>query len=489
MDEREILARAMPPPMDVAVDGHFAGKLSAALTYELRGWTALSVCALGLAGALAILLVVARVPGVDRVLPFLGQGFFERDLVAHVTFAFVVWYLGVQGALTVLVSARLVPEAGLPWLDAAVGRIGLYGATISFPVMIIPVLMGRGTASPNNYIPVISDPVYVAGLVLLATSLALPVLRLLLRLVRERRVEPATFGIACAGLIYLLALLCAAAAWMTRPAGFTFEGTADYVMWGVGHVLQFANTALLLSCLFLLSRVTLGETPLSARLFKLMLLLLVAGAAIGPLLYLGYQGGDPAQRAAFTALYRYALPVPAVVIGVSVAALLVRRVRDLWDGCPELRGLAAALILFGVGGVIGFFESSVDTRTPAHYHAELIAVTLIFMAVYFAVFLPLMGRRTERRRLRTFMYLTLGGGQLLHSSGLYVAGALGVARKVAGSAQGLDTVQKTVAMQTMGVGGVVAVTGGIVFVVLAGSLILARRPASVTAGNLSSARV
>jgi hypothetical protein len=255
------------------------------------------------------------------------------------------------------------------------------------------------------------------------------------------------------------------------------------MMWGVGHVLQFANTALLLSVAYLLSRVTLGETPMPPRPFKAMVLLLVVAAAIGPMLYLGYEGGDPSQRHAFTLLYRYGLPLPTAIVCASIAALLVRRRRDVWEGAPEVRGLAAALVLFIYGGIIGFFESSVDTRTPAHYHAELIAVTLVFAIAYFAVFLPLLGRRSARRKTRTAMYLMLGGGTVIQTTALFVAGSLGVARKVSGAAQGLDSTPKAVSMAFNLGGGAIAVIGGITFIVLAGRMLLAKHQPSVTAGH------
>ena len=135
--------------------------------------------------------------------------------------------------------------------------------------------------------------------------------------------------------------------------------------------------------------------------------------------------------------------------------------------------MTAALVLFAFGGVIGFFEGSVDTRTPAHYHAMLIAVTLAFMTLYFGLFLPLTGRRTARRRLRTAMYLLFGAGQFLHSIGLYIAGLEGVGRKIAGAAQDLDSTAKRIAMATEGIGGVIAVVGGIIFIVLAARMVLA----------------
>jgi hypothetical protein len=484
LDDKEVIARSLPPPIDVPVDGNFAGKLTAHLRAELHGWTFLPLAALGLAGLLALLLALARVPNADMIFPWTGEGFFRKLLVVHVTFAFVVWYLGVQGAMTVVVTAQAAAERGLELggLGIVTGRTAVYGFGIAFILLLIPALADLGEPSINNYIPLLVHPLYFAGLALLAVCLALPVIRLLLLLGKQRFVEAGTFGVACAGVIYLIALVCFAAAWFTLPPNTGIVGAAEYLMWGGGHVLQFANSALMLCGSYLLVRVSLGETPMPPAWFKAMMLLLVAGAAAGPLLYMTYDGGSPAMRQTFTYLYWFALPLPATAVMLSVARLLIRRWRDVWTGAPEVRAVAAALVLFGVGGIIGFFEGSVDTRTPSHYHAMLIAVTLGFMALYFGLFLPLLGRRTERRRLRTAMYLLLGGGQLIHSLGLYVAGLEGVIRKTAGVAQELDTVTKYTFMAVQGVGGIIAVVGGIIFIFMAGKLLLAKSAHGVTAG-------
>ncbi len=483
MDDREVIARSLPPPVDVPVDGHFAGKLTPHLRSELYGWAGLALAALGLAGVLALLLALARVPGAEMIFPWTGQTFFRKLLVVHVSFAFVVWYLGVQGAMTVVATAQAVAErnADVGGLGIVVGRASVYGFGLSFIMLLIPALADLGEPSINNYVPLLVHPLYFAGLTLLAVCVALPILRLLVLLSRQRFVEAGTFGVACAGVIYLLAMVCIVAAWLTLPPNTGLEGAAEYVMWGGGHILQFANTALMLCGFYLLVRVTLGETPLPAQWFRGMMLLLVAGAAAGPLLYLTYEGGSPAMRLTFTHLYWYALPVPAAVVMLSVVRLLIRRKRDVWAGAPEIKGVAAALVLFGIGGIFGFFEGSVDTRTPSHYHAMLIAVTLGFIALYFGLFLPLLHRRTERRRLRTSMYLLLGGGQLIHSLGLFVAGMEGVARKTAGAAQEIDTVTKFTFLAIQGFGGVIAVAGGIIFIFTAGKLLLAKSVRDVTA--------
>ncbi len=475
MDDKEIFARAMPPPVDVAVDGTIAGKLTPHLASELRGWVILPLAALGLAGFMALLLALARVPGSELFLPWIGETFFQKGLVAHVTFAFVVWYMGVHGAMTVLATAQCADRRGseMGAIGIITGKTAVYVASLSLLMMLAPAVADLGEPSLNNYIPVLIHPLFYAGLAMLALSLALPVLRLLALIVRMREVEASAFGVAAAGVIYLISLVCVAAAALTIPLNAGAVGTNEYVMWGGGHVLQFANTVLMLCAFYMLSRITLGETPIKESWFKGLVLIMVAGAAVGPLLYLTYQGGDPTQRMAFTYMYWFALPVPSAVLLGSVVSLLYKRRADLLHGAPEAIGMAAALGLFAFGGVLGFFEGSVDTRTPSHYHAMLIAVTLGFIALYFALFLPLIGLRSPRRGLRTAMYLLLGGGQFLHSLGLYLAGLDGVVRKTAGAAQGLDSSWKVVTMSMMGLGGVIAVIGGVIFVVLAGRMLLA----------------
>ena len=62
--------------------------------------------------------------------------------------------------------------------------------------------------------------------------------------------------------------------------------------------------------------------------------------------------------------------------------------------------------------------------------------------------------------------LIYAAGQLLHIGGLAVSGAMGIQRKTAGSAQGLEGIYAKTAMGVMGLGGLLAVIGGILFVVV-----------------------
>ncbi|MGB5598865.1 MAG: hypothetical protein WBM66_09130, partial [Thiothrix litoralis] len=62
--------------------------------------------------------------------------------------------------------------------------------------------------------------------------------------------------------------------------------------------------------------------------------------------------------------------------------------------------------------------------------------------------------------------LIYGGGQLIHILGLAWSGGYGVQRKTAGAAQGLHDLPQILGMGMMGLGGLIAIIGGGIFVVV-----------------------
>ncbi|HYN38752.1 MAG TPA: hypothetical protein VES39_05830 [Rhodospirillales bacterium] len=133
------------------------------------------------------------------------------------------------------------------------------------------------------------------------------------------------------------------------------------------------------------------------------------------------------------------------------------------------------MLLFAVGGTLGLFVDGADTRTPAHYHGMIAAVTLAFFGLFFTTFLPALDRAPgSPRRLRLIVHL-FAWGQLAACIGLFVAGGHGAPRKVAGQAQGLTDIAAMAGMGLNGLGGLVAVIGGVVFVWTIGSALL-RKP-------------
>ncbi len=122
-------------------------------------------------------------------------------------------------------------------------------------------------------------------------------------------------------------------------------------------------------------------------------------------------------------------------------------------------------MLFGAGGLIGLAISGSNVKIPAHYHGSIVGVTLALMGLVYHL-LPRMGFAQPAGRLAAWQPALYGGGQLLHIAGLLWSGGYGVQRKVAGAEQVLRTPEQVLGMGLMGLGGLLAVAGGILFAVV-----------------------
>jgi heme/copper-type cytochrome/quinol oxidase subunit 1 len=127
--------------------------------------------------------------------------------------------------------------------------------------------------------------------------------------------------------------------------------------------------------------------------------------------------------------------------------------------------LICSLGLFAAGGILGFLIQEINVTIPAHYHGSIVGITLAFFGLTYYL-LPMLGYRPPLRRLAIAQQYIYGAGQLLHIAGLAWSGGYGVQRKTAGAAQGLDRLPEIAGMAMMGLGGLIAIIGGILFVVI-----------------------
>lgn len=398
---------------------------------ELRLWLLLAVSALALAGALALGLALARTPGVQDWLPS-GPDFFHKALVTHVVFSFQLWLLAM------LAAASAAPGTAPPWP----GLVGSALAALGAVLLLVVTLAGWGQASLNNYVPVLDHPLYFLGLALLGLGVGAALSR------------PGT-GLGPLAWTYGVALSCFVLAAWRLPADLDPAFRLERLFWGGGHVLQFVNTGL---AMWAWQR--LAGDPGSA-LSRLAFRLLAVGAAAAWVVEARFDPSGLAWRQAYTQMLWYLLPVPPVVLAVD---LLFRRRSALdWRSLAGWSLLASGLV-FALGGGAGFALGAGDTRTPSHYHAMIGGVNVALMGVVLVLLLPRLGRAAPSFRLGRWQVGLYGGGQVLHALGFYLAGLAGVARKTAGAEQGLDTLFKLAAMGLVGLGGTVAVVGGVMFV-------------------------
>ena len=442
--------------------------LSPALRAELYGWALLAIGSLAMAGALALLLVLSRVPQTQVLLPWSWQSFFYTALVTHVILSFVVWFLAVLGAFTVLVTA--VGGGARCW--GPLGPVGMGLSVVGGVLLVVPALLNIGEPELNNYVPIVVHPLYYLGLALVAVGVALAVVRMLANPGGLRGCTG--FAVGVAGLCYLIALVCFALAGLSLPAGLDLATLNERLFWGGGHILQFVNTALMLAAWTAIAEQAFGKPLVPPALFRVALGSMVVFALAGPVFYGLFDILSLEQRLAFTGLLWYGLALPPVIVGSGLAVVLIRRRAEIL-GSAAAQGLAISLAVFVVGGVMGFFLGASDARTPSHYHAAIGGVNLAFMVLFVVVILPALARNIQGALAWRSIHL-YGWGQLVFSLGMFVAGAAGVPRKTMGAvAQGIDSPLKKVAMGVYGLGGVAAVIGGVLFIIVVLSYLLARK--------------
>jgi heme/copper-type cytochrome/quinol oxidase subunit 1 len=184
-----------------------------------------------------------------------------------------------------------------------------------------------------------------------------------------------------------------------------------------------------------------------------------------PFAYFAFDVGSAEHVLFFTSHMQYAG-------GLAATPLALVLLYGLWrapPATPNARGLRAALFssiaLFVIGGCIGFMIRGANVTIPAHYHGSIVGVTLAFMGLTYYL-LPKLGYSEPNPKWLMAQPLVYGGGQLLHIAGLAWSGGYGVQRKVAGSEQVLEGLERKISMGLMGAGGLIAIIGGIIFIVI-----------------------
>jgi heme/copper-type cytochrome/quinol oxidase subunit 1 len=316
---------------------------------------------------------------------------------------------------------------------------------------------------------VLDSPVFLAGLLLLGAGAGLLVLRAMLAAPKVGARLDGTgalrFALNAAAVSAAVALAAFAWSWIEVPAALEGKAYYELLFWGGGHVLQFTWTLLMFAAWLWLATESGCPPPLTPRVAVLLFAVALASVFLTPVIYLAWNVASVEHHRMLTWLMRFGGGLTILPIGLAVVFALARA----GTGTDAQRALRAVLVvslaLFAFGGVIGLGISGSNVKVPAHYHGSIVGVTLAFMGVAYLL-LPRLGYApvsARGARLQAWLY---GGGQMLHITGLVWSGGHGVQRKVAGAAQALDGIEKVAGMGLMGVGGLVAVIGGLMFLVL-----------------------
>jgi len=432
-----------------------------------RAWLLTAVGALLISGLFVILIVASRTPGVERLFPL--QNFFHLAIVVHVDFSVLVWFGAFGAVLWTLVSRPSAGNSG--WLGLAAVLVG--------SALLAASPFRPGEAIMSNYVPVLDNALFTAGLGVFGVGILISALRTLFNPL-PGSAWPAATGVLRFGVqTGVIALVLAGGLFLwslfSLPPWLSGAQYYEVLFWGGGHVLQFAWVQFMLVAWLWLASAAGLRLPVGPRTVLALFLAGVLPAFLAVWGYLYFEIGSPGYRAFFIWLMAAAGGLAAGPLGLAVLAGLVRSKRAVDGRQKALRTtLWFSLGLFGLGGMLGFMIDESNTIIPAHYHGCIVAITLAFMMLSLQL-LPAFGYRPAGQRLMRIIPWIYGSGQFLHVIGLAFSGGHGVQRKTAGAAQGLEGLAQVGGMAVMGLGGLIAIIGGVLFLVAFGRSVLGGR--------------
>lgn len=434
-----------------------------------RRWLIIAISSLALAGLFAVFLVLARTPIIQAHLPW--THFFHNALIIHVNLSVLVWLLTFTALLWhFFLSAPHFLYRLTQWVSITLCIAGMLAMTLS-PFIDDP------TPLLNNYIPILLGPTFFLGLSLFATGIILTLGIAAIRPVLWKKTpdNPAAAYVLTSALISLIALISFAASnnALSAPGMFSLLGAEQFyelLFWGGGHILQFTYTQIMcIAWLWLANAAGLLTPKHSNRLLALFILPVILCLPI-PLLQLQYDITSYHYQDLFTKHMRMLGGIFPLSIGLLLARTYIKK-RSLGFNTIEGHALAASILLFAAGGFIGFLITNTNTTVPAHYHGSIVGVTLALMGLTYTL-LPQLGFATPIKKYACIQPWLYGGGQLIHITGLAWSGGYGALRKTPGA---MESIEGQTAMGLMGLGGLLSILGGLLFVIIVAKAIFSSR--------------
>lgn len=410
----------------------------------------------------------------------------------------------------VLLNCRLpAPRTG--WLAFGLMVTGML-------IVNATVLAGKADVLFTSYPPLQAHPLYYLGIILFAVGALVVTALFFATLVvarRERTYEGSiplvTFGALTAAIIAVITLLHGAAIYIPTflwSLGLMHVDPQVYrmVWWGLGHSSQQINVAAHVSIWYLLAGLTVGGVVLNEKISRMAFVLYVLFISMASAHHLLVDPGmGPAWKIWNTSYAMYLAVLASMVHGFTVPAGIEmgQRLRGYTRGTfewlkkapwsdPGFSGMALSVVIFGfLGGVTGVTIGTEQIniiahntlRVPGHFHTTVVGGTaLAFMAVTYYVLPLIFGKRVAFWGLAKIQPYLFGIGIVILSMSMIFQGIFGVPRRhwdVAFSNAPFP-VEYHPAVQlfqaTMGIGGLLAIAGGLAYIAIAVVSVFFGRP-------------
>jgi len=410
----------------------------------------------------------------------------------------------------VLLSCRLpAPMSG--WLAFALMVTGMLMVNAT-------VLAGKADVLFTSYPPLQAHPLYYLGIILFAVGALIVTALFFATLVvarRERTYEGSiplvSFGALTAAIIAVITLLHGAAIYIPTflwSLGLMHVDPQVYrmVWWGLGHSSQQINVAAQVSLWYLLAGLTVGGVVVNEKISRMAFVLYILFISMASAHHLLVDPGmGPAWKIWNTSYAMYLAVLASMVHGFTVPAGIEmgQRLRGYTRGTfewlkkapwsdPGFSGMALSVVIFGfLGGVTGVTIGTEQIniiahntlRVPGHFHTTVVGGTaLVFMAVTYYVLPLIFGKRVAFWGVAKIQPYLFAIGIVILSMSMIFQGIFGVPRRHwdVSFANAPFPVEYHPAVQlfqaTMGIGGLLAVAGGLAYIVIAVVTVFFGRP-------------
>ncbi len=423
-----------------------------------KKWLLLSIVSLGLGGLLALVAAVARTPAVYKLVP---PGYFYHAIIGHVDLAIVGFFL----TFTLLLwQLTFKEELKTPFYLSLTG--------IFFIALVS--LLGVGKGVSNNYLPTIDHPLFWLGALLFFAGFWLGGFGLLARAEKGIFSENPREHLASVSILLsifmLLAFLTSIPKAGSREELYLFY---ERLYWAPGHIHQFINGVMLLYAWYYLFeikgvRLELGRLRYVSFLFLSFCFMYV----FIPIIF-----ADPVSEGArrLTDLgYAVGLGLPIFFHiffllknfkkgkHLYSTAFFISLVLYLLGVFIAYAGVLPSLVSYFINPSSEYIGMKSNLSIPAHYHGVITSQTLAFMTIAYHLFKEL-GYTQRLSKISLPQVYLYGTGMVLFVLGLFFAGLRNAPRKTYGTGFTDDPVV-LMSLGLMGIGTLLAVAGGVIFV-------------------------
>lgn len=470
-----------------------------------------------LAGGIAALLVLFTRWPATHLLDATG---YYRALTFHGINMLIFWIIFFEIAVLyfagpVLLNSRL-PAPRLGWLGFALMLAG--SLAIDWQI-----LAGKADVMMTSYAPLKATPIFYLGWILFAVGALLGVSLFFASLAVAKKEKTyqgslplVTFGAAAAAIIAVVTILHGAAIYI--PTFLWSVGIIDnldpaayrIVWWGLGHPSQQINVAAMISIWYLIATLATGAMPISDKVCRGAFVLYILFINLASAHHLLVDPGVSSTWKVWNTSYAMYLAVFASMIhGLTVPGSMEAALRrqgftkGLFEwlrrapwGNPGFVNIIFSIIVFGfIGGITGvtFGTEQINIiahntlRIPGHFHATVAGgTTLAFMGVTYYVVPLIFRRQIISKGWSLVQAYTFGPGIAIFAIGMMMSGTLGVGRRTWDfSASGSNFplpfgADVNVLLTVMAIGGMLALTGGILYVLITVGSVFFGKPMPTT---------